>query len=58
LKDIDFLDEVKYITFVNREGQKPLLEILEKDAMFFATVDIIDYSVLLGEASDTYYIKQ
>ena len=47
LKDLDFLNE-KGKFQVGRDVKKLLMEVIEKDANFFAKVGIIDYSLLVG----------
>jgi hypothetical protein len=49
LKDLDFIDHFKKIEFIRNEGKPKLEDILERDAHFFAEVEIIDYSVLIGK---------
>mmetsp|Transcript_27271 Transcript_27271/g.20414 ORF Transcript_27271/g.20414 Transcript_27271/m.20414 type:complete len:158 (+) Transcript_27271:1557-2030(+) len=57
LKDIDFDKNVGNIKLEKKQGKKTLEEILEQDSHFLGSVDIIDYSVLLGEVVDNDYIS-
>eukprot|EP00347_Sterkiella_histriomuscorum_P008734 403343955 len=55
LKDLDFMDHIRQIRFINFrwQSQKPKIEeILTKDAEFFAQTKILDYSLLLGRLKD------
>lgn len=47
LKDCDFIDK-KDVFKVGENNKKRILEIISKDAEFFATNQIIDYSLLVG----------
>lgn len=49
LKDIDWMEHIKQMHVRQSEASKFKIEdILEKDAKFFASVNIIDYSLLVG----------
>lgn len=47
LKDLDFLDNQEKF-WVGEENRKRLMEIIRKDAKFFAKQEVIDYSLLVG----------
>ena len=52
MKDIDFLENLKTIKILNEyplDKRLPLSLILEKDAMFFESVEVMDYSLLIAE---------
>jgi len=47
LKDLNFLNE-KEKFIIGHENKERLIQIMKKDAEFFAEVGIIDYSLLIG----------
>jgi hypothetical protein len=47
LKDLDFIAEKRKLQ-VGRDNKDKLMNIIEKDSMFFAKCGIIDYSLLVG----------
>ena len=47
LKDLDFLDGNKKFQ-CGRDNKEKLMKIIAKDAEFFAKLEIIDYSLLVG----------
>jgi len=47
LKDLDFLDADQKIEIGQRNKEK-LMKIIQSDAKFFSSCEIIDYSMLIG----------